>query len=55
MNRDLLAKTIAIIGSILVVVHLIVFALYRYDIVLFFLGFGALYLIVPLVKKIRQT
>lgn len=54
MDKQLLAKIIAIITSILVVTHLIVFALYRYDIIMFFIGFGVLYLAIPLVKWLRK-
>ncbi|MEA3430503.1 MAG: hypothetical protein U9R08_04480 [Nanoarchaeota archaeon] len=55
MNKHFTAKIIAIIASILVIAHLIIFAFYRYDFILFFIGFGILYLTIPLVKWLRKS
>lgn len=54
MNKNSLAKIIAIIGSAAVVLHLIIFAFYRYDIIRFFIILGIIYLTIPLMKRIKS-
>ncbi|MBW3003383.1 hypothetical protein KY328_00875 [Candidatus Woesearchaeota archaeon] len=55
MNRNLIAKFVAVIGSAAVIVHLVIFAIYRYDTILFFIILGLIYLTVPLMKKIKSS
>lgn len=53
MKRDDWAKVTAVLFILLTIIHLTYYFLNKYDFLLFMLGFGVLYLGIPLVKKIR--
>lgn len=50
-----LIKGIAIVGIVLAIAHMVVWAIVQYDPLLFLAGLGVLYLFVPLVKKLRTN
>ena len=53
MKREEWAKVVAVVFIVLTITHLTYYFMNKYDFLLFMLGFGVLYMGVPLEKKIR--
>jgi hypothetical protein len=48
-------QTISIIGIIVALAHMVLYAIYQYDPLYFFIGLGIIYLFVPLVRHLDKV